>query len=78
MEAKIYKLLQGIPGIPKLYWTGSEGNNHVMVMELLGPSLESILKKIGKPFSIPTLLNVAEQAVILRLIVIDIPCGGFS
>lgn len=46
-----------------MYWTGTEGENHLIVMELLGPSLESVLKKYKKHFSIPTLLTLAEQMV---------------
>ena len=62
-EAKVYKVLQGNQGIPKLYWSGVEGNYQVMAVELLGPSLDKIMRKLGKPFSIGTLLVISEQMV---------------
>ncbi|CAF4891981.1 unnamed protein product, partial [Rotaria magnacalcarata] len=39
-EAKLYKLMNGIQGIPKLFWFGEEGDYKCLVIELLGPSLE--------------------------------------
>lgn len=41
IESKIYKMMQGGVGIPTIRWCGAEGDYNVMVMELLGPSLET-------------------------------------
>jgi hypothetical protein len=35
-------MMQGGVGIPQIKWCGSEGDFNVMVMELLGPSLEDL------------------------------------
>ena len=62
-EARIYKHLQGGVGIPKLYWVGEEAGLRVMILELLGPSLEDLLFACKKKLSIPTALTIAEQLV---------------
>ena len=63
-EGKIYKLLQGNTGIPRLYWLGTEGEYRAMVMELLGPSLENLLHMCNNKLSLPTMLAIAEQTVV--------------
>ncbi len=51
-----------IVGIPKLFWYGVEGDLNIMVLELLGPSLEHLLKKQhGRCFSLKTMLLVSCQ-----------------
>ncbi len=42
IESKFYRIMQGGVGIPTIKWCGSEGDFNVMVMELLGPSLEDL------------------------------------
>jgi len=39
--------LQGGLGFPAVHWFGVEGDYNVMVMDLLGPSLEDLLKFCG-------------------------------
>ena len=41
-EAKVYSILEGGMGIPRVYMKGSLGDNNIMVMDLLGPSLEDL------------------------------------
>ena len=41
-ESKIYKHLAGGVGVPSVRWYGAEGDFSVMVMDLLGPSLEDL------------------------------------
>jgi len=55
--------LQGTPGVPTIHWFGSEGDYNVMVMDLLGPSLEDLFQYCGKKFSLKTTLMVADQIV---------------
>lgn len=65
-EAKLYKILQGAVGIPYIRWYGVEGSYNVLVMELLGYSLEDLFNRCGRRFSLKTVLMIADQ-ILLRL-----------
>jgi len=39
-EAKVMKSLQGLIGVPRLRWSGCEGNYNLLVMDLLGFNLQ--------------------------------------
>jgi casein kinase 1 len=60
-EYKIYKLLQGEEGFPKIYEYYHDSNNFILYMELLGPSIESLFNKRNKKFSLLTVLLIMEQ-----------------
>lgn len=60
-EFKLYRILQGATGIPNVKWFGKEGDFNIMVMELLGPSLEDLFTFCGRKFSLKTVLLVADQ-----------------
>jgi len=64
-EAKLYKIIAGHPGIPNVHWYGCEGEYNVMVMDLLGPSLEDLFNFCDRKFSLKTLLMLADQMVTL-------------
>jgi casein kinase 1 len=52
-EAKILRLLASTTaGIPHIYYAGIEGQYNVMVTELLGPSLQDLVKFVGYRFTI--------------------------
>ncbi|CEP01186.1 Casein kinase I [Plasmodiophora brassicae] len=60
-EFKLYRVLQGAVGIPNVKWFGKEGDFNIMVMELLGPSLEDLFTFCGRKFSLKTVLLLADQ-----------------
>eukprot|EP00049_Salpingoeca_infusionum_P011578 m.202066 g.202066 ORF g.202066 m.202066 type:complete len:329 (-) comp14976_c0_seq14:3589-4575(-) len=60
-ESKLYKMLSGSDGVPKVKWAGKEGDFFVLVMELLGPSLEDCFNFCNRKFSLRTVLLLADQ-----------------
>lgn len=62
-ESKIYKSLMGGPGVPWIMWSGRKGDYNVMVIDLLGPSLEDLFKMCNRHFSLKTVLLLADQLV---------------
>ncbi|KAF5959240.1 hypothetical protein HYC85_000449 [Camellia sinensis] len=62
-ESKLYMLLQGGTGIPHLKWFGLEGEYNVMVIDLLGPSLEDLFNYCNRKFSLKTVLMLADQLI---------------
>ena len=47
--------------IPQVVYYGIEGNKSIMIMDLLGSSLEDLMNKCNKKFSIKTVLMLADQ-----------------
>jgi len=72
-EAKIYRSLNGIVGIPAVRWAGVEGDYNVMVIDLLGKSLEDLFNDCGRIFSLKTVLTLADQ-LLCRLEIIHTKC----
>lgn len=62
-EVGIYQLLEGQQGFPALYWAGTEGGYHIMVLELLGESLQDLFQICSTNISIPTVLTIGCQMV---------------
>ncbi|XP_070937980.1 casein kinase I isoform X2 [Macaca nemestrina] len=56
-------MMQGGVGIPTIRWCGAEGDYNVMVMELLGPSLEDLFNFCSRKFSLKTVLLLADQMI---------------
>jgi len=60
-EYRTYKILSGSPGIPNVYYFGQEGLHNILVIDLLGPSLEDLFDMCGRKFTIKTVVMVAKQ-----------------
>ena len=60
-ESKLYKILGGGVGIPTVRSFTVEGDYNVMVMDLLGPSLEDLFNFCDRKFNLKTILMVADQ-----------------
>ncbi|KAG5980968.1 hypothetical protein E4U55_003449 [Claviceps digitariae] len=62
-EATTYSTLAGGVGIPHALFYGDEGDFHVLVQELLGPSLEDVFNYCNRKFSLKTVLLIADQCI---------------
>ncbi|XP_033327705.2 casein kinase I isoform X1 [Megalopta genalis] len=62
-ESKLYKILHGGVGIPHIRWYGQEREYNVLVMDLLGPSLEDLFTFCSRRFTIKTVLMLADQMI---------------
>ncbi|KAL6597896.1 hypothetical protein ACP70R_037689 [Stipagrostis hirtigluma subsp. patula] len=62
-ESKLYRILQGLTGIPNVKWFGVEGDYNVLVMDLLGPSLEDLFSFCNRKLSLKTVLMLADQMI---------------
>lgn len=62
-EAKLYNILQGGSGIAAMKWWGLDGEDNVLVIDLLGSSLEDLFDYCGKKFSLKSVLMLADQMI---------------
>ncbi|KAI5556438.1 hypothetical protein POPTR_018G041000v4 [Populus trichocarpa] len=62
-EAKLYKILRGGSGVANIKWCGVDGGDNVLVIDLLGPSLEDLFVYCGRKFSLKTVLMLADQMI---------------
>ncbi|KAJ3735875.1 kinase-like domain-containing protein [Lentinula guzmanii] len=63
LESQIYKRLMGAPGVPFLLHSGKSGPYNVLVMDLLGPSLDDLSRRCGRRFSLKTTCMLAVQCL---------------
>lgn len=52
-----------VKGIPKVYYFGQEGYYNILIIQLLGPSLEDLFEWCGRRFSISTVARLAIQMI---------------
>jgi casein kinase 1 len=62
-ESRIYQSLSGGLGIPNILWFGVEGDFNVMIMDLMGESLEDLFNLCSRKFSLKTVLMLADQMI---------------
>ena len=64
-ELNIYKNIysEQVEGVPKIYWYGEYKKYKIMVMDLLGPSLDKFYKICNKQFTIDTTVNLGYQMI---------------
>ena len=62
-EYKVYHILEGGVGIPSALFYTTEGSYNVMVMDLLGPSLEDLFNYCGRKFSLKTTLMLGIELI---------------
>uniref|UniRef100_A0A0R3RQ79 non-specific serine/threonine protein kinase n=1 Tax=Elaeophora elaphi TaxID=1147741 RepID=A0A0R3RQ79_9BILA len=60
-EYYIYKNFKQEIGFPEVRWCGIQGDFNILVMELLGPSLEDLFNFCSRLFSLKTVLLLADQ-----------------
>lgn len=59
----VRKLTIYIVGVPNAYYYGHEGQHNILVIDLLGPSLEDLFEICGRNFSVKTVAMLAIQMI---------------
>lgn len=62
-EARIVQNLNGKERFPSFIWYGEEGDYNVLIMNLLGPSLEDLFLYCDKQFTLKTCLMLFDQGL---------------
>lgn len=65
-------------GIPNVYYFGQEGLHNILVIDLLGPSLEDLFDHCNRRFTIKTVVMVAKQMVCCRMLVSSSTTNAFA
>jgi len=62
-ESRLYQVLSHGINVPRLHYYGIEMENNVMVIDLLGKSLEELFNLCDRKFSLKTVLMLADQMI---------------
>ncbi|CAN9445546.1 unnamed protein product [Alternaria alternata] len=60
-EYRMYKAFIGCAGIPNMYYFGQEGMHNILIIDLLGPSLEDLFSHCKRTFTVKTVVMVGKQ-----------------
>jgi len=60
-EYKVCRLYAKSDGVPRVHYFGKEGGRNLMVMQLLGASLEDVFVRCKRQFQLRTVLALADQ-----------------
>jgi len=63
-EAKLLKQLEGAPGFATMHYCDTVEDHNVMVVDLLGPSLEDLFNLCKRIFSLKTMFDVGRSVVV--------------
>lgn len=72
-EYSVYESIKKGTGFPNIRYFGSTDKHNVMVMDLLGSSLEALFSLCSRKFSLKTVLMLAIQLVKPLLLRIHLP-----
>uniref|UniRef100_A0A182QQP7 non-specific serine/threonine protein kinase n=1 Tax=Anopheles farauti TaxID=69004 RepID=A0A182QQP7_9DIPT len=62
-EHKLYRVLSGGVGIPHIRYFGQVRTYNMLIMDLLGPSLEDLFNFCSRQFTIKTVLMLIDQTI---------------
>ncbi|KAK6457344.1 casein kinase I [Scheffersomyces xylosifermentans] len=62
-EYRSYRILNNSVGIPQAYFFGQEGVHNILIIDLLGPSLEDLFDWCNRKFTVKTVVQVAKQMI---------------
>jgi|ERR1700678_282686 serine/threonine protein kinase len=71
-EYNVYKSIGNHIGIPRLKWFGEAHKQRVLVLSLLGPSIENVFVSSGYRFNLQTVLAIANQMVCFNCLLVFI------
>jgi casein kinase 1 len=57
--------LLGAVGVPNVYYFGQEGLHNILVIDLLGSSLEDLFDMCNRKFTVKTAAMLAKQMVFI-------------
>lgn len=61
-ESKLYTYLyREHKGIPRVFWSGTQDEYNVLVIEILGPNLETLFELCGHQFTLKTVIIIAQE-----------------
>lgn len=63
LEFQFYKAVKGAPNFPSIYYFGKHQQYNVLIMELLGPSLENLFTQRNHSFTEKTIINIMIQLI---------------